>query len=422
MNRLINGGDYLMLGFDHELRRDGYAGNSCHIFLELDSAVPVDALRRRLELLAGHCPVLNARPGGLIFPHWKLPGEVVPPKVRVRRQSEGVLNQIINEPLDVKNGELTRLDLIECAGAKTTIVFTWLHALMDARSAEYFIAVVGRDELPLPAPEYIAPAVPHLPFRERLRRIAKNFQTYNRYRETPPRSPGIRNPDEKPRLMYHVEKFSDDETACVQANAVRLCGALGEAQFHAAVAAVELHRLQTRLNCPAPSYVIPVPVNLRPKGNIEPLFSNQITMLLLQFLPAQLNSVAQAVVELKKQTTCAMRDGIVEGGVLFLNSLRVLPLPVYMAFARFGLKGEICSLFCGNTSAVNPQVTTFLGAPIEEFTHVAAVPPSPGIGVIFFQFHGELRLTVLHLTKTLSENEAAEFASALRSRLLNPDD
>ena len=115
-----------------------------------------------------------------------------------------------------------------------------------------------------------------------------------------------------------------------------------------------------------------------------------------------------------------MREGIVEGCAFFTEFLRVVPRPAYMAFMRHGLKGEICSLFYGNTAAVSPLVTTFLGVNIEDFTHNAAVPELPGIGVIFYQFRGELRVTVAHLAETLDENEAAQFATALRARLLNP--
>ena len=419
-DRPLNGSDYLMLGFDHELRQHGYAGNSCQIILELAAAIPPDALRRRLETITTQCPVVNARAKGFIRPKWKLPRKAAAPKVRVHREDAALCENLVNEPLDSQRGELMRFDLIECADEKMKIIFSWAHALMDAHSAEYFIAVAGREDLPLPASEFLPFPRPPLPFGEKMRRIGKNFRAYGEFRKIAPKSPGIRHANAPARLQFRVEKFSAAETAQVRANASRLSGALGEAQFHAAVSAIELQDLQQRLGCPSPSILLPVPVGLRPKGNVEPLFSNQITMLLLQLLPGQLDSVAKIIALLKTQTALAMRDGVVEGGVFFLDALRFLPLPIYTAFTRFGLKGEVCSLFYGNTAAVNPLVTTFLGARIDDFTHVAAVPPSPGIGVIFYQFRGELRLTILHLAKTLDENEAARFASALRARLLNP--
>jgi hypothetical protein len=115
-----------------------------------------------------------------------------------------------------------------------------------------------------------------------------------------------------------------------------------------------------------------------------------------------------------------MRAGMVESGILLQELLRILPLPIYMGFVKRALKGEICSLYYGNTAAVSPLLTSFLGARIVEFTHVAAVTPSPGIGVIFYYFGGQLRVTVAHLAEVLSEEEAAQFAAGLRKRLLEP--
>jgi len=91
-----------------------------------------------------------------------------------------------------------------------------------------------------------------------------------------------------------------------------------------------------------------------------------------------------------------------------------------MAILKRGMHGEICSLFYGDTAAVSPLLTQFLGTSINTLTHVAAVTPSPGLGVIFYTFRGLLRITVLNLSNVLSETEAAGFAADLRARLLNP--
>jgi len=417
----FNGCDYLMLGFDHELRRHGFAGNSCQIVLELGSAISPDALRERLRKLLERYPVLSARPAGLFSPKWKLPrGNSREPQVRVHRDEPGLRQRIVNEPLDTNAGEIVRFDLIELAEGRVQLVFTWVHALMDAPAAEHFLALVGREDLPLSAAHSLTPCRVRLPLRERGRVAWKSLHQFDRYCEAPPRSLGHRHHDAVPLLQYRVEKFSAEETARVRANGVRHCGILGDAQYHASVAVMELHRLYQRLGNASPSYVLPVPVGLRPKGTIEPLFSNQVTMLMVQFLPEHLSSVADAVAALKTQTGHAMRGGLIESSVMLSEMFRFLPRPIYMAILKQGLRGEICSLFYGDTASVSPLLTTFLGASIADLTHVAAVTPSPGVGVIFYHFHGVLRLTVLHLSTVLSEAEAAGFAANLRSRLLEP--
>src|SRR5215470_4289405 len=112
-NPHLNGSDYLMLGFDYELRRRGFAGYSCQILLELKSPVSAAKLQERLRTLTLENPMLNASPGGLFLPKWKLPRRPQEPRVRVHRDESGRCDAIVNEPLAARTGELTRFDLIE---------------------------------------------------------------------------------------------------------------------------------------------------------------------------------------------------------------------------------------------------------------------------------------------------------------------
>jgi hypothetical protein len=419
-SQILSGCDNLMFSFDHELRRLGYAGNSCQVVLELASAIDPEALRARLAVLVNRHPILGARPGGMIFPKWKLPESAAVPPVLVHRDAPGLREQICNTPLQMNRGELLRFDLIARADERMDVIFTWAHALMDANSAEHFLAVVGREDVPLPAVERVIPQRAKKPLKDRFQLIQKNILQMDEFCKAAPRTVGVRRPKAAKTLHYHVEKFSAEETARIRANGARLCGVLSDAQYHAVVSVMELHQLHQRIGHVTPSYVLPVPVGMRPKGNVEPLFTNQVTMLMLQFLPEQLGSVAQAVATLKSQTEQSMRAGLVDSGVLLLETFRFLPRSIFMRFVKHGLRGEICSLFYGNTAAVSPLLTSFFGVPIEDFAHVAATTPSPGIGVIFYYFRGAMRVTVLHLEQYFSAAEVAEFAAGLRARLLNP--
>lgn len=155
-NPQLNGPDYLMLGFDHELRRHGYAGNTCQIVLELGGTLSPEALTRRLAEVTAQHPILNARPGGWLWPHWRIPRTPTPPPVRLHRG--GVSAQaLLNEPLDARRGELIRFDLCERTGGGQTLIFTWLHALMDAPGAEQFLALVAHQHTVLPPPPAARP-------------------------------------------------------------------------------------------------------------------------------------------------------------------------------------------------------------------------------------------------------------------------
>jgi hypothetical protein len=101
-----NGCDTLMLGFDYELRRRGFAGNSCPIVLELSAAVDPVRLEHRLAELAGRHPILRSRPARGLKPRWK-PTRAMP-RVRVHERKAGLAQRLFNEPLDIHRGELIR--------------------------------------------------------------------------------------------------------------------------------------------------------------------------------------------------------------------------------------------------------------------------------------------------------------------------
>src|SRR5262249_38060946 len=269
--------------------------------------------------------------------------------------------------------------------------------------AENFLATVGHPEIATPSAKESAPGRPKMSLPARFKLARKNLYQLDKFCEAPPRSPGFRHRVAAPRLQHHVESFSLEKTARIRANSVRLSGVLGDAQYHAAVSVLELHRLHQRLGCASASYVLPVPVGLRPKGTMEPLFSNQIAMLMIQFLPEHLDTIEHAVAALKTQTQEAIRNGLLESGLMLSELFRFLPLPIYMAMVKQGLRGEICSLFYGDTAAVNPLLTNFSGVEVEDFAHIGAVTPSPGVGVIYYYFRGELRATVLSLAPVLNE-------------------
>ena len=417
----LNGCDYLMLGFDHEMRRHGYAGNSCQIELQLDSAISPDALRKRISELINRHPLLRARPGGWFNPKWKLPrAETSVPSVWLHREQPGLRETLCDTPLNLKRGELFRFDLVEHDSGRMNVVFSWAHTLMDANSAEHFVALVGRDDVPLPAIEPPVSSRPKKTLGENFKLAQKMILQLDEFCKAPPRTVGVRFLNAARVQRFIVEKFSVEETARVRANGVKLCGALSGAQFHAASAMVELHQLHQRVGCVSPGYVLPVPVSLRAKGTVEPLFCNQVTMMMTHFLPEHLASTSQAVAALKPQIARALRDGLIESGVAIAEISRYIPLTPYMFIMKHALRGEVCSFFYGDTAAVTPLLTTFCGANVRDFTHVGATTPSPGIGAIFYSFRGEMRVTVFHLETHFTAAEAGSFAKALRARLLNP--
>ena len=405
-----------MLGFDYELRRRGYAGNSCQIVLDLDAVVDSGVLQQRLTELAGHHPVLRARPARGFRSRWK-PTRAMP-RVRVHEPSERLKERMFNEPLDVRGGELVRFDLVE-----RTVMFTWSHALMDAKSAEYFLALVGSGQAAGPDAGhdwYAERAVRAGGLRARGRQAWRELDRLEAFKRALPVSLATHRRPKAGAMRYQVVALSMEETARVRVQALAMCGLLGDTNYHLAAALVELDRLHQRCGCASASYVVPVPVGLRPKGTRAPLFSNQITMILHQFFPEQLASMTPAVSAVKARHADCARGDFINAGITLAQLFRRLPLSVYMWIVKNELRGEICSLFFGDTGVVEPLLDSFMGARIESLAHVPAVTVPPGVGVVFYRFREQLRFTVVHAEGVLSEAEAFGFAAGLRERLLNP--
>jgi hypothetical protein len=294
---------------------------------------------------------------------------------------------------------------------------------MDAKSAEYFLALVGGEKMTCPEGNqdwYAQRATRAGGWRARGRQAWRELERIERFKGALPVSLATLRPPRSGKMNYDVFALSAEETARVRAQASRLCGLLGDTNFHLAVTLMAFHRLHQRAGCASPSYVVPVPVGLRPKGTRAPLFSNQVTMLLHQFLPAQLDSLEHAIAAVKARHAEGLRADCVDAGIALAHLFRGLPLPLYMRIIKSELRGEICSLFFGDTGAVDPALESFLEAKIEGLSHVPAVTVPPGVGVVLYRFRDRLRFTVVHAEGLLSAGEASGFAADLRASLLDP--
>jgi len=411
-----NGSDVLMLGFDYELRRRGFAGNSCQIILELAQPLAPAELEPRLAEFVRQNPVLCSRPVRGFKPRWK--PTRCSPQIRVHFPNAGLKQELFNEPLAIHRGELIRFDLIE-----RTLVFTWSHALMDAKSAEYFLAALGAGSLTglESGPDWYAgrAALPGT-LRARVREAWRELERLDQFRQALPVSLATKRPPTAQKMNYRLLHLTAADTAQVHAHAARLGGFLGEANFNLAAALLELHRLHERAGCATASYVVPISVGLRPKGTRAPVFSNQITMLLHQFFPAQLTGMEVAIAAIKAYKTESLRHAHIDATIAMAQLFRSLPFRLYMWLVQHELRGEICSLFFGDAGVVDAALDTFLGVRIESLVHVPAVTVPPGIGLVFYQFRNQLSFTLVFAEGTLIETEAEEFVQHLRARLLNP--
>ncbi len=447
----MNGYDCFMQSMDWELRREGFPGFLAQIVLELEGRLSEDALRASVDRIVGHFPVLRSRRRRALpyfYPYWSFdPDSFATPYPRIRTHvlsdakgdGEGEATdversrlhlEIFNVPLDAKGGELLRFDLISRFD-RTDLVMTWHHPLMDSQGAEKLLALVARPELEGPeiwregenfANSYTQRLLVKKTFKERMAESRGSLENVSACsRPAPVSLYAGRRASAGRRQGFHVVRFSPEETRAIAANASALCGALRTSDYFLWATLVELDRLQRRMDVATPSYVITLPVDMRPKGGRGALFSTQESTLFYHIDAETLADRDKVLESLRAQTTQAIRKDWLRSFLYGMEISRPFPAWFFMMMSRNAMKGEIGSLFFANIARNSANLTEFLGSRILDFSHVPAVAAPPGIGVFFYRFGDALKCTIVYVEGMLSEEDAEMFAEGLKSLLLRPD-
>jgi hypothetical protein len=436
----LTGADCFLRAFDGEVRRKAGASHLSQLVLRLGPGFEPARLRELVAEVVAEVPILRApirRPRGVGAPVYDLARAARAPLPRVElhppapsspsgvRPLPEAFFAALNGRLDARRGELLRFDVVPAAdGTATDLALTWVHMLLDGSGSEAFVrwldarASGKRAPGELPAGDGLG-EVAAPPLGAGRGREAQAWRRHmNGMAAAPPRS--LAGPLRRVRqaLRYELETFSREDSAAVLARARERAGFLTPMLFYLA-AAIRAHAAVFRARGVDPgSFVVPLPVNLRPKGGEGAVFRTHVSMLWFH-VPAALTGDADALLEhLKRERRDAIKAGLVEAGVAAMDYARFAPAPLYARMARRSFGGELCSFFFAWTDQFLPGLASFLGAPIENGFHAPSVPPSPGSGVILSVREGRLNLTHVHQAGVLSEPEREILRERLRADLL----
>jgi len=428
----LTGADGFLRAFDADTRRRNGASHLAQLVLRLGPGFDADAFRGVLADVARANPILRApisRPLGVSAPVYRLdaardagwPAFEVHPAPAPAGTVPELFFRRLNEVRRIERGELLRVDAVPRGGAEpgTDLAFTWLHMLFDGSGSERFVGFLEerrRGSAPPvpPADRPGAPAETSLPGARARGAMAMSWQ--RRMQELgalPVRSlagPVRRVPQD---LVYDVHAFSAEESAAIVGRAAALAGFLTPMLFYVAVA-VRAHDAVLRARGTSPeSYVVPLPVDLRPKGGAGGIFRTRVSMIWLQVRADRVGDLDVLLADLKEVRRRAIREQQVENGVAAMSYALFAPTWLYARMTRRPLAGELCSFFFGWTAAFCEGLDRFFGARLLDGFHAPAVPPSPGSGLVF-SLSGE-RLNVTHVRQrgVLSEPELRRFRDAL---------
>jgi hypothetical protein len=437
----LTGADGFLRAFDAETRRRNGASHLAQLVLRLGPGFDVDGFRRVLAETAGANPILHAPIGrrlGLGAPAYRLAGgpaagwpaftlhPVAPTDATRPEAGLGALPELfhrrLNEVRSARRGELLRVDAVPRGGREpgTDLAFTWLHMLLDGAGSERFVQFLEdrRAGVAPPVPAADRPElVPEIALPASARERGRMAMTWQRRMQElgalPVRS--LAGPARPVRqdLVYDVHAFSAEESAGIVGRAAALAGFLTPMLFYVAVA-VRAHDAVLRARGSAPeSYVVPLPVDLRPKGGEGGVFRTRVSMIWLQVAAERVQDLGALLADLKEVRRRAIRERQVENGVAAMDFARLAPARLYARMTRRPLRGELCSFFFGWTAAFCEGLERFFGAPILDGFHAPSVPPSPGSGLVFSLFGPRLNVTHVRQRDVLTDEELALFRAAL---------
>jgi hypothetical protein len=405
------------------------ASNNTILVVRCDGPVDPDRLRRALDRLLDVCPWPAARlrrafPWGAL--HWAAGARsaLTPPPVRHRTATgENDLHRLLeaelNAAIDPRREPPVRFLVIDArsdaASVTGVLVVTWFHPLMDPRGGQNLLAHLadldaGADLSPwrTAASTFLA-APQRLPFRERGRMARRSLDYMRTLAPVPPASPGgaIESPGA---VRFRQDCFVERDAGVLRARATR------EISWRLAVVGKAMAELWSQRDLPDVPFLLPISVDLRPKGETGATFGNLLAFHFARFTRSETADVPALARALRRQMADAVRDGQIDANTVAMEFLKYRPLSTMGRVLPWTAGGEIFSFNSADLTDFPARAGVF-GRRVLNAYHVPCVLPRPGIGVFFNRCAGRNNVVVSWVEGAVSANEAARIVDVVREEM-----
>ena len=401
------------------LHSPGSVRSSSNAVLVVHCDGPVDRERvtRSLDRFLQFCPWPAARlrrpiPWGKL--HWAASARGgAPPPVRRRtvatvEELHRILDEELNTGIDPRREPPLRFVIVD--GARHVLVLTWFHPFMDPRGAQNLLHdLLHLDRHPGPSPwgtavRDFARAADTRSFGER-GRLARQSMAYMR---TLPRAAPI-SATEHPggRVRFRQASFVESEAAPRSSRATQ------EIWWRLALVGKAMRGLWERQRVPDVPFVLPIAVDLRPKGDAGAIFGNMLAFHFARFRPSDAADVPRLASVLREQMAEALRDRQIEANDAAMDFLQYRPLALVRRDLR-RMGGEVFSFNCADVGDFPAALDQCFGGRVVNAYHIPAVPPRPGIGVFFNRGAGRSNLVVAWIDGVVTDDDVTHIVEIVR--------
>lgn len=396
---MLTGRTFALLGADLLLMAHaGTRPNNAVFVLECEGTLDFALVRRTCAELTRLAPFVSARlqrpfPWGKL--RWVADGsrDLLVHKRRVQAdQVDAIVEEELNATIDPWQGPALRWQVLEHADeARAWFVLTWAHPLMDPRGAELLVAMLdavgrGGEGSSWAAAQRIEPPSDCRPLREQLRVARHGLERLRQVTRAQPRSLG--------HDVAHPGAVRFRRRALPSGRPRPFSVTLA----HVAAAVAPLYR---RRGLDPETFVIPISVDRRLKGDPGPVFGNYLSFHFVDLAARQVGSVDATVAAVQRGMAEALRANAIEG-LWAAMALGGYHSPGWMLRP---FEGEIASFHCADLGDMRPTCRTWLGARVRGGYHVACIQPSPGLGIFFNRCAGVENVIVAWVDAVLHDEE-----------------
>jgi hypothetical protein len=423
----LRGADLVLLA--HHPRWKGVGlGHNTSLVVECDGRLDADRITRAWDRFLDVCPWPAARlqrpfPWGKL--RWVAGARDTLERPPLRRTTitgpgelERALTAELNRAVEPRREAPVRVLIVddESAGpsGSSVLVLTWFHPLMDARGGENLLTHLNElDRHEGSAPWGAAPsAFVSEPDRRSLlarSRIAGGSLKYLRaLAPVPPVSAGGR-PVPPGRACFRRQSFVNSDASDQRATR-EIC-------WRVAVVGKAMTELARRRGTAEAPCLLPISVDVRPKGELGATFGNHLAFHFARFHPAETADVSGLARTLRRQMADAVRDGQIEANQVALEFLQYQPLSRMLRVLPWTESGELFSFNCADLADWPNTLTECFGRKVVNAYHVPVVPPRPGIGVFFNRCGGRNNLVVSWIEGVATEGEADTIIETIRREM-----
>jgi hypothetical protein len=175
--------------------------------------------------------------------------------------------------------------------------------------------------------------------------------------------------------------------------------------------------LWARRGLPDVPFLLPVSVDMRPKGEPGATFGNMLAFHFARFPPSASADVALLAASLRRQMADAVRDGQIEANAAAMEFLQYRPLSSMMRALPWTSSGEIFSFNCADVTDFPRALDRFAGRRVLNAYHVPCVLPRPGIGVFFNRCTGRHNVVVSWVEGAATADDAAGIIEVVRHEM-----